>query len=123
MVSKKRTMARGGKEGKYGNLTIEQKRLDKIKRDFDMKISPNTDLKFTPWVATVVEDAISREIMIDGLFPTMHFVGKKKEGGIVIQDRNELVEITVTKKSVSCNVHKGICEHALFASLHPLFTE
>lgn len=106
---------------RYANLSIEVKRYDKLRRNWEMKIK--TDQTFSDWVMTVLEDAVVREVMIKQLFPQMHFVGKKKDGGIIIEDHKELAEITISKKGLLCNVHSGTCEHTLYASMHPLFTD
>lgn len=103
----------------YTNLSIDSKRYDRLRRLFDSKVK--TDDTFSSWAMTMMEDSVQRHILLDQMFPMMHFVGKKKEGGIIIQDRNELVEVTVTKRGITCNTHKGICEHCLFASMHPMF--
>jgi len=109
----------------YTNLSIESKRYDHLRRNFDAIIVPTTDETFSSWVLSVTEGAVSRQKILETVFKNMHFVGKRTDGGIVIEDKNldGLVEITLTKSGLKCTHDKKICDHLLFAAMHPLFTE
>jgi len=104
----------------YTNLSIESKRYDKNRRSFDMVIK--NGLTYSAWAMDVLDAAIEREKMLSDLFPKFHFVGKKKDGGIVIEDNRLLVDIEIKNKQLTCSQDKGVCNHILYATLHPLFT-
>jgi hypothetical protein len=96
-----------------------------LRRNFDAVIVPTTDETFSSWVLSLAESAVSRQQILDTTFKGLHFVGKRGNGGIIIEDKNldGLVEITINKSGVKCSHDKKPCEHMLFAAMHPLFTE
>jgi len=63
---------------------------------------------------------VSREDKISSLFPGLKFVGNTSNG-VVIQDKNEIIEIKITNSNFSCNKDKGICKHILFTCINPSF--
>lgn len=103
----------------YTNLSIESKRYDKNRRNFDTLIKK--DVTYSAWAMDVLDDAIEREKLLTELFPKMHFVGKKKNGGIVIEDNRGLIDIEIKNGKLECSAHDNICEHLVFAAMHPMF--
>ena len=110
---------------RYANLSIEKKRYDHARKGYDASVAPvyGKDMTFSNWAMSCIETGVLREQLLTDMFPKMHFVGRRKDGGIVIQDGDDLYDITVTKKSITCSAHKGYCEHVIFATLHPLFID
>lgn len=103
----------------YTNLSIESKRYDKNRRSFDMHVKQ--DLTYSAWAMDTLDAAIEREILLTKLFPKLHFIGKKQDGGIVVEDNKMLIEIQIKAGSFVCSNDKGLCNHILFATMHPLF--
>lgn len=96
-----------------------------MRRNFDGVIVPTTDETFSSWVMSIAESAISRQQILETMFKNLHFVGKRANGGIIIEDKtlDGLVEISANKSGFKCNHDKKTCEHMLFAAIHPLFAD
>lgn len=78
-----------------------------------------TDQTFSEWAMTTLEDAVEREVLLGKMFSNMYFVGKRAGGGIVVEDGNELIDVTISRNSMKCNKHNtSFCQHCLFASMH-----
>ena len=107
-----------GKSG-YTSLSIEEKRYARLRRDFETHV--NTDSTFTVWAMDTLESAIKRNTKINEMFPNFQFIGSSKEGTVVIKDKKDLVEVTVNKNKISCNVDKVYCDHCMFVFMHPSF--
>lgn len=111
---------------RYANLSIEKKRYDHARKGYDNSVAPiyPDTMTFSNWAMTVIENGVLREQLVSQMFSKLHYVGRRKDGGIVIEDeKGELYDVTVTGKSIACSVHKGFCEHTMFAVLHPLFVD
>ena len=108
-----------GRSG-YTSLSIEEKAYARLRRNFDVTIL--TEKTFTQWALDVMESAVYREEKINKLYPSLRYVGNKT-GGCIIEDSKskKIIEVSVGKNLLSCSQHKGICNHILFAVLHPSF--
>ena len=108
-----------GRSG-YTSLSIEEKRYARLRRAFDRSVASNTKDTFTVWAMSTLEASVNRQEKINDLFPNMTYVGKTKNG-IAVQEKGELIEVQVSKTKIKCNKDEGICNHVLFACLHPEF--
>lgn len=110
-----------GRSG-YTSLSIEEKRYARIRRSFETTVT--TEKTFTVWAMETLENAISKEAKLKKSFGNLHYVGNTSNG-CIIEDKGDLVEINVSgsvgKYSLACSQDKNICNHVLFAVLHPNF--
>lgn len=108
----------------YSNLSIETKRYDDTRKSFDTIVKPQySKITFSDWAMTTIESGITREELLKSVFPKMHYVGKRQNGGIVIDDNGRLCDVYISKKEMRCSADKGPCDHMIFATVHPMFTE
>jgi hypothetical protein len=107
-------MARSG----YTSLSIEEKQYAKIRRNFEVTVKTNKT--FTMWAMDALITAINREKIVNEDYPGIRFIGNKT-GGVILEDKSQIIEISVGKNLLTCSQDKGICKHILFAVLHPSF--
>lgn len=103
----------------YTSLSLEEKRYAKLRKNWESKVV--TENSFTVWATEVLEHAIEREDNLANKFKHLTFVGSTNDGGCVIQDRSEIIQIKQVGGTYSCSKDKGICNHILFAALNPRF--
>lgn len=104
----------------YTNLTMNRDRTEKLRADFD-----KTDIEqtFNTWVLDISESALARYKFIKKQLPQYSFVDLTNDGfAIYDKDADKIARIHYDGKNLICSDHqKKVCEHKLFAGLHPLF--
>ena len=109
-----------GKSG-YTSLSIEEKRYDKLRRNFETTI--DTDLTFTKWTMGVLEGNIARMDFLNKTYPDYSVI-KPLEHGIVINDSktDRIVKVTMIKGKITCSDNSKNSENYIrYALLHPQF--
>jgi len=102
-----------GKSG-YTSLSLNEKEYANLRRSWDKIVQ--TDQTFTTWATDVLFNGVARVEKLNKLFPGFEYVGKIKSG-VIIKDKNDLIEV----RGLKCNKDKGLCDHVLFACIHPNF--
>ena len=106
-----------GRSG-YTSLSIEEKRYAKLRRTYDT--THTKDESFTVWAANALDSYLTREDQVNWLYPGIKYIGNKT-GGVILEEKGNIIEISVGKSSLTCSQDKGVCKHVLFAVLHPEF--
>jgi len=108
----------------YTSLSINEKRYDKIRREFDRTIVNDLDSgSFTQWATEILETAVTRVGKLKSIFPNLSVV-KISGNGLVIEDfkNNTVVKVTMSGKDITCSdTGKNFESYILYASLHPMF--
>lgn len=103
----------------YTSLSLDQTKYSKIRKNWDNHI--RTEDTFTVWATNILERAIERQKELHLRYSDLHFVGNTQDGGCIIQEKGEIIRITYSKNTLTCDHDNGMCRHVLFASMHPEF--
>ena len=109
-----------GTKNRYTGLSIEDKRYDRIRREFDSIVSKSTDLTFTEWSIRTLESSVTRIGIISKMFPRLKLINFDSSV-IIIDDteKNIAVKVYWNDQSIDCSVQEGKDRYILFAMLHP----
>ena len=108
-----------GKSG-YTSLSLEEKRYAQLREKWNKIISNDTDDTFTMWATKILESAIDRTELLKSMYPKYIWIGKT-ESSIIIKDDEQIVEIKKMEKTLTCSIHKELCDHCIYAALHAKF--
>lgn len=112
---------KGPRPARYENLTLVAKEAAMIKRFVEMESKGNDSI--VNWATRTLLGAMDRKKALMTFFPNLMFV-TVFEHGIVIYEKTTKLSYNVETKDrkIVCSGHRDkICEHALFAALHPEF--
>ena len=106
---------------KYTGLSIENKRYDRIRREFDAHISKDVNLTFTNWCVTSIESAVERHKFVTTAYPELKLISAEK-GTCIIFDgmTKKAVTISISKKGISCSEENNKEKYILFTLTHPM---
>jgi hypothetical protein len=106
---------------KYTGLSIENKRYDRIRREFDAHIAKDTPMTFTNWCVTSIEAAVERHKFVSSAYPELKMISAEK-GTVIIFDgqTKKAVTISITKKGISCSEDDSREKYILFTLTHPM---
>lgn len=106
---------------RYTGLSIENKRYDRLRREFDGIVQATTNMTFTNWSVTAIESAVERQKYISKHFADFKMVSVEK-GTMILFDMKlkKAVTISIGGDAVSCSEKEGRDRYVLYATLHPL---
>ena len=104
----------------YTNLTVNRSECEALRTDFDKQEIPQS---FNTWVIDVSKSSLSRHKFLKKHLADYSFADLDGQGFAIFDKKTDtIVRIHTDGKHLICSEHKkNLCDHKIFAGLHPKF--
>lgn len=105
----------------FTNLTVDDERITKIRRDFD-RLKPAVEQSFNTWALDVMESAIFKSKFLNEQFSNLKNV-EIDEAGFAVYDKEtkQVITITISDGKISCDASTNPEKYIQYACIHPKF--
>lgn len=105
----------------YTNLTVNREDCEAFRADFDKQDINQT---FNTWVLDLVESGLYRHKFLKKAMPDYSFAEIDGQGFAIFDKKTDkITRIHAEGKDLICSEHKkNLCDHKIYATLHPKFT-